>query len=179
VANLAIPTPLLATPGTSYITGAIWNATVRDVLTYATNVPVFVGVQTISQSTSNGWTTCALDTEITDTYGGHSTSSNPSRYTAQVAGWYTVCGVAVFVGSSSGVRAARIQVNGSLVQGTSQFVAPSSAGSFTGVMTPTRAVQLAVGDYVELGLGQTTGGALSTGIASDLASALYVAWCHT
>lgn len=178
MANLPVPVPATVSPS-GFITSSLWNANVRDPLTYSLNVPVFVGTQTITQSAANGWTACALDSEQVDTYGGHSTTSNTSRYVAPVAGWYTVAGVAVFVGNGTGIRAARIQINGSYVVGTAQFLAPSSTGSFTGVMTATRAVQLAAGDYVELGLGQTSGGALSTGVASDLASALYVAWSHT
>lgn len=178
MANLPVPTPSTVSPG-GFITASLWNAGVYNTLLYGLNVPIFVGTQTTVQSTANGWTPASLDTEQIDSYGGHSNTTNPSRYTVQVAGWYTVAGVAVFVGSGTGIRAARIQVNGNYVQGTAQFVAPSSTGSFTGVMTATRAVQLSPGDYVELGLGQTTGGALSTGSNSDLASSLYVAWCHT
>ncbi|MGW2936084.1 hypothetical protein ACWDA7_30500 [Streptomyces sp. NPDC001156] len=150
-------------------------------LTYGLNNPVFVGTQTIVQASlaATTWVTHTLDSEQIDTYGGHSTTTNTSRYTAQVAGWYTVCGVSVWAGNATGSRAARIHVNGATVQGSAQNVLTSSSASATGVMTPVRAVQLGVGDYVEVAGWQSSGGLLSTLAASDLACALYVAWCHT
>jgi hypothetical protein len=65
------------------------------------------------------------------------------------------------------------------VQGTVGLVATVTSGSFTGVSTPVRAVQLAVGDYGEVA-GFQSAGSISTGVASggDLASALFVAWSH-
>jgi hypothetical protein len=180
VANLPIPTLTAPTVG-NFDTAAWWNQNVYDMLTYGLNNPIFVGVQTIVQASlaNTTWTTHTLDSETVDTYGGHSTTTNTSRYTAQVAGWYTVCGVSVWAANASGGRGARIHVNGAVIQGSAQDVLASSSSSFTGVMTPVRAVQLGVGDYVEVAGWQSSGGTLATGTASDLASALFVAWCHT
>ena len=176
---MAIPT-LTAPTVSNYTTGAWWNANVRDMLTYGLNPPIMVCTQTVTQSVNNNaWTALGLDTEQADTYGGHSTTTNTSRYTAQAAGWYTVCGVSVWAANATGVRGARIHVNGSVVQGSTGLIATATTGSFTGIATPVRAVQLAVGDYVEVAGYQSSGGALSTGVASDLASALFVAWAHT
>lgn len=179
MANLAIPT-LTAPTVSNYDTGAWWNANVRDMLTYGLNPPIFCGTQTTTQSVSNNaWTALAFDTEQADTYGGHLTTSNTSRYVAQVAGWYTVCGVSVWGANATGSRGARLHINGSVIQGSSQLIATVTTGSLTGVCTPVRAIQLAVGDYVEVAGYQSSGGALSTGVATELASALFVAWSHT
>ncbi|MGW2692324.1 hypothetical protein ACWC3Y_10735 [Streptomyces sp. NPDC001296] len=178
VANLAIPTLTVPTVG-NFDTGAWWTQNVTNMLTYGLNPPIFAGTQTSAQSTANTtWTTITLDTEQADSYGGHNTATNNSRYVAQIAGWYTVCGVAVFANNATGSRAARLHVNGNVIQGSAQNVLTSSSSSFTGVMTPVRAVQLAVGDYVEVAGWQSSGGSLNTGVASDLASALFVAWAH-
>jgi hypothetical protein len=181
VANQPIPT-LTAPTVSNYDTGAWWNANVYQMLTYGLNPPIMVCTQTVTQSVANNtWTAITLDTEQQDTYGGHSTSTNTSRYTAQVAGWYTVSGVTVWGNNATGVRGSRIHVNGSAIQGTCQLVTAVTTGSLTGVSTPTRTVFLNVGDYVEVGGYQSSGAALSTGVATggDLASALFVAWTHT
>lgn len=181
MANLAIPTLTAPTPGT-FDTAAWWNTNVYQMLTYGLNLPMFVGTQTVAQSTAGStWTALTLDSEQSDTYGGHSTTANTSRYTAQVAGWYTVGGVVSWPANGTGNRGARIHVNGAAVQGSGQLILPASATTFTGVATPVRAVQLAVGDYVEVAGYQSSGGTLSTGVASggDLASALFVIWSHT
>jgi hypothetical protein len=170
--------PVRAAAG-GFITSSFWNAQVDQGIGYSLAVPLFVGTQTITQSISNSsWTVIALDTEQSDSYAGHSTTSNSSRYTAQVPGWYQVCGVTAWGSNATGVRAARIHVNGSVVQGTSQMIVATS-GSITGVKTPTRAIFLNTGDYVEVAGWQNSGGALSTGVAVELASSLAVAWSHT
>jgi hypothetical protein len=181
VANLAIPTLTAPTVGT-YDTGAWWNANVYNLLTYGLNPPIFVGTQTIAQAVATStWTTITLDSEQQDTYGGHNTTSNSSRYTAQVTGWYTVCGVTCWAANATGGRGARIHVNGSSVAGSAQLLIAASGSTITGVMTAARAVQLNAGDYVEVAGWQSSGAALNTGVASggDLAPALYVAWAHT
>ena len=181
MATLPIPTLTAPSVGT-YDTAAWWTANVVNLLTYGLNPPLFVGTQTIAQSVAtSAWTTITLDTEQQDSYGGHSTTTNSSRYTAQVAGWYTVCGVVAWTQNATGARGARLHVNGASIAGSAQMLAPSSSSTITGVMTATRAVQLAVGDYLEVAGWQASGSTLTTGVAGggDLASALYVAWAHT
>ena len=179
MANLAIPTLTAPTPG-NFDTAAWWNSNVYQLLTYGLNPPIFVGTQTVTQSTANNtWTAIALDQEQTDTYGGHTTTTNTSRYTAQVAGWYTVCGVSVWGANATGSRGSRLHVNGATIQGSTGLIATVTTGSLTGITSATRAVFLNAGDYVELAGYQSSGGNLSTGVATDLSSALFVAWSHT
>ncbi|MFF7142232.1 hypothetical protein ACFZB5_13420 [Streptomyces nodosus] len=178
MANLPVPTLTAPTVGT-FATGAWWNANVSTLLTYGLNQPLFVGTQTIAQAVATGtWTPLTLDTEQVDTYAGHSATTNSSRYTAQVPGWYTVCGVSAWASNATGVRRSRLHVNGASVPGSSQMVPTATTGSVTGVMTPVRAVFLDAGDYVEVVGWQNSGGNLATAVASDLATALFVAWSH-
>jgi len=175
---LAVPTTVTETPGAS-VASSVWNSQVRDGFGFLIAPPVFVGTQTTTQSLANNtWAALNLNTEQVDSYNGHSTSTNNSRYTAQVGGYYTVAGVAVFAAGSISIRGARIHVNGSVVQGSAQMFAPPSTSNLCGVATPTRVVYLNSGDYVEVAGYQLTGGSLSTGVASDLASALWVVWAH-
>ena len=178
--TLPIPTPASEVPGAS-IASSLWNSQVRDGLGYLLNDPLFVGTQTTSQNVLTGvWTPINFNTEQFDTYGGHDNVTNNSRYTAQVAGYYSVCGVVCWAANATNVRAARIHVNGNVVQGTSQMF-PTSSTNVTGVATPTRCIYLNVGDYVEVAGYNNSGAAspgLATSVAADLASALYVIWSH-
>jgi hypothetical protein len=117
----------------------------------------------------------SLNSSQVDTYGGHSNSTNNSRYTAQVPGVYAVCGVSGFTANATGVRGTRIHVNGSVVQGSAQMAIPAN-GSGTGLATPVRTVRLAAGDYIEVAAWQSSGAALSTVVATDVACALWVCW---
>ncbi|MGW1525466.1 hypothetical protein [Streptomyces sp. NPDC002159] len=177
---LPVPVPADEVPGAS-IASALWNAQVRDGIGYLLNEPVFVGTQTSSQNVlHNTWTALNLNTEQFDTYGGHDNVTNNSRYTAQAPGFYAVCGIACFTANATGVRAARIHVNGNVVQGSCQMFMTQNT-NITGVATPLRTVYLSAGDYVEVAGYNNSGLAspgLSTGVAADLASALFVLWSH-
>jgi hypothetical protein len=176
--NLPIPIPAQEIPG-NLVTGALWNANVFNGLTYMLNPPIFVGYQNTSQSIGQTvWTPISIDTTTVDSYGGHSNTTNNSRYTAQVAGWYTVCGVyGTGTGSSTGFRAARIQVNGSpIVAGAVYMLANGSVE--TGVVTPTKDVYLNAGDYVEVAAWQNSGASLGTTLDVDIRCGLWVRWSH-
>lgn len=176
--NLPVPVPASEVPG-NFITGALWNANVFNGLTYLLNPPVFLGYQGVVQSIANSsWVTVALDSTSFDTYGGHSNSTNNSRYTAQVAGYHQLSGIVSFAASSSGFRAARFAVNGgAVVAGTAYAIAN---GVFPTIMpTVTRDIYLNVGDYVELNAWQNSGGALAIGNTSgDVTTAMNVRWTH-
>ncbi|MFF4644995.1 hypothetical protein [Streptomyces sp. NPDC001389] len=172
---LAAPNPASVVPG-SYITGALWNANVYNGLTFLTNRPVFVGQQQVVQSVANtAWAVLTFDTEIVDSYGGHSTVSNTSRYTCQLAGWYRVGGRAAFAVNSAGSRGARIHLNGSYIQGAANLC---GAGNLTGIVEVSHLMYLNVGDYIEVAGGQNCGAALSTVFANEGASMMYAIWEH-
>lgn len=180
MANLPVPVPASEMAGNS-IASSLWNSQVRDGLGFLLNDPLFVGTQTTTQNILSGsWTPISLDSEQFDTYGGHDNVTNNSRYTAQVAGYYSVCGVVAWSANGTNVRAARIHVNGNVVQGSSQMF-PTSSTNVTGVCTPLRTVWLNLGDYVEVAGYNNSGLAspgLATAVAGDLSSALYVIWTH-
>jgi hypothetical protein len=181
MATLPIPVPAQEAPGLP-VASSLWNAQVRDGYGFLLNVPVFVGTQTAAQSNivDNTWTPINLNTSQVDTYSGHSNTVNNSRYVAQLAGYYIVTGVVCWAANATGARAVRIHVNGVVVQGTAQMV-PTSSTNVTGIATPTRTIFLKVGDYVEVAGYNNAGLAppgLSTGVAADLSSALFVLWSH-
>lgn len=171
---LGAPAPPARAAG-SRLTGAIYGSDVTDSINFLVNPPEFVGLQNSVQSVPSAtWTALTLDAEQLDSYNGHSTSSNTSRYVVQVAGWYTVCGVYATAANATGFRAARIQVNGSPVLGAATY-APSASGTVEmGVVTPTRSIQLAVSDYVEVAGYQSSGGALNTVLDVDMRTGLWL-----
>lgn len=152
-------------------------------LTFFNNPPEFLGTQvTTSTSIATGFTWVSINFADSagiaiDNYGGHSTSVNNTRYTAQVAGWYTVSGVVAFISNATGFRASRIAKNGTQVMG---FAASTTAATSlsTAPALPTRAIQLNVGDYIELQGLQNSGGTLTTNLGTDLASSLWVKFAH-
>ncbi len=123
----------------------------------------------IYQGTGQTFTTSVLaavtfDSSTVDTYNGHSTSVNNSRYTAQVAGTYLISGATGWAANSTGGRGGSFFKNGSnLSNGGSAIVNANTTGSsLTVAPMPAVLVQLAVGDYVELWGFQGSGGNLAT-----------------
>lgn len=122
--------------------------------------------QTSVQSIPNAtYTSVTFTTEDYDSVGGHSTSVNTSRYTAQVAGAYVLGGGGSFAVNASGVRSCQWALNGTTIPGsTSPGFDPTITSN---VVARPMVVVLAIGDYVELRLRQSSGGALNTSVTSD------------
>lgn len=171
-----VPNPPVRYAGTP-IDATVYETDVTNAGTFLANPPIFVGVQSSVQSTSTGgWTTLTFDAETVDTYNGHSTSVNTSRYTAQRAGWYRVTGTASFAANSTGSRGCRISKNGTVITGSGQLVGAGTLGCT--VSCASTIVQLAVGDYVELSAGQNSGGSLSTSNSAESACTMTLEWMH-
>lgn len=83
-----VPNPRTWT-SSELVTAAKLNADIRDSYNYFKSPPLCRltknAVQTISENTV---TAVIWQTEVIDRDNGHSTVTNPSRYTAQTAGWY-------------------------------------------------------------------------------------------
>jgi hypothetical protein len=174
--TLAPPVSYTAVTG-NFLTAALWNAQVRDASAFFAAPPAFRAYSTVTQSlTDNTWTSLNLDTEQFDNYGGHSTSTNTSRYTCQLAGIYLVTGVATFASNGTGNRAVRLAVNGTAYPGS--FVkAPAPVTTASGGQITTALVSLAVGDYVEVMGNQNSGTALATSFSGpDVYPSLSVLW---
>jgi hypothetical protein len=146
---LAAPTSYTAAPG-NFLTSALWNAQVRDSNAFFAGVPVFSGYQSVAQpiNGSNNWAPLLIDSETIDNYGGHSTTTNTSRYTVQLAGTYQVFGSVAWTASSTGDRRLQITQNGASVLGSASSFDPSQVvlcAQQTMCIVPA-----AVGDYFEI-----------------------------
>ncbi|GAA3267673.1 hypothetical protein [Streptomyces lavendulae] len=169
-----VPVPATETPGL-FQTSALWNAQVRDLNNFILAPPLFRGYQGVAQSCPNAtWFSVVLDSETIDSDAGHSTVTNPSRYTPSVPGTYLAVGIVAFNGSATTQRSARLALNGSPTAGGA---ASGACGSSWWAGT---CVDLIVcngsSDYIEIQGRQDSGGSLSTYVGTDFASALKVLW---
>lgn len=137
-------------------------------VSFVNYIPAFASM-TASQSMSSGSAAALSWTEGTDRDGGHSNSTNPTRYTAQTPGYYDLDAYLNFEENSSGARLAYFQVttgsgNPGGAGNVTQLGAKSSAASNS---TPTRlnlgilSPYLYTGDYVEVYAEQTSGSTLN------------------
>ena len=143
-----------------------WTDGIDFLVGNGSNTSPIVSVrQTVSQSIpASTWAAVTMDTETLDTDGMHSTSSNTSRLTVVTPGWYLVQGVAGFAADTVGVRQVGLRVN---LTGSSGSTEGQVNGNAVGGGQPTAKpcsalVQMAAGDWIELVVRQTSGGALDT-----------------
>lgn len=173
MANLPVPIPRTFTVGEVEF-GAYLNA-LRDALLFLLNPPEAVIYQTTVQTLTSGTPAMIqFDSFIVDTYGGHSNSTNNTRYTAQVAGWYWIGGTVAFNNVAGGNRNAQIYKNGVLVPQFG-FAGPAGSANIFTTINCFALVSLAAGDYVEIQAFQDQGGNVAT---HTLASSLVVDWRH-
>lgn len=174
---LPVPSPRTWTAG-EFATAAELNA-LRDAINFMLNLPVASLYQATSQSFSNGiWAAVGLDATVQDTYGGHSNSTNNTRYVAQVAGTYEVCGTIAWPSNSTGARGCRLAKNGTAITGAATFTG-TTTGDVYAITTPAFHVQMVVGDFVETHGFQSSGGALSSNVAAaDIRASMNVRWVH-
>lgn len=115
---------------------------------------------------SNNATLTALtfDTERYDTDGLHSTSSNTGRLTCTRAGKHLIVVNLEFASNATGYRVVHIRLNGTTYIAVDSKMAVN--GNATWFSTAT-IYDLAVGDYVEVVVYQTSGGALNVSAAGN------------
>ena len=161
------PTRLAVGANGTVLTADSAEATGLKWATPAASTPTFVGVKcykSAAQSIPNAtWTALTFDSETFDTDGFHSTSTNTSRITipSGKAGKYLVQWQAVWASNGTGSRNTRLLKNaGGTHQAYGIWSMPlTGAGDIT-VHTNTAIVDLIVGDYLELNIGQGSGGNL-------------------
>jgi hypothetical protein len=167
-------------PG-NYLTAALWMAQTAAIGNWvlgsgSNGPPRFRGYASTAQSISDAtWTALTIDTEVYDSDGGHSTTTNTSRYTVQVAGTYLITGTAAFAANATGNRAVRLAVNGTAIIGSFDKTLPATATHSSSRLSVAQAV-CAVGDYIEVYGYQNSGAALNTSTGTDVAPSLSTQW---
>lgn len=126
-------------------------------LTDGSRIPICVLVQTTQQTIPNTSTTpITWDTEQIDTDNMHSTTTNPTRITAQTAGWYEVSAVVPTVTApSSGKLGVGLTLNGEMVLGSAAQT--PFASQPIAVPIPGAVLYMGSGDYLELWAYQNSG----------------------
>ncbi len=112
--------------------------------------------QTLSNNTD---TALAFNTDIADTDTIHDTSTNNERLTCKTAGVYAITTNVGFASNATGVRALTIYKNGTDIIGALQVQAVNGSPTRLALTT---VIALAVNDYVEAHVNQTSGGNLNT-----------------
>jgi len=120
-------------------------------------------------------TALALDLEEADTDNMHDLVTNNSYITIKTPGLYWVYGTAGFAVVTAGRRMIRIRSNGTTTIAASEPGSIADATSFP-ILTCGRLTRLAATNYIELGLTQTSGGAVNTYIGASHAPYLEALW---
>jgi hypothetical protein len=177
--TLPVPTPRTWSVN-DLASGALLNTNIRDAVNFLAKPPLFLGRQTTGQSIPTAtYTSLALQTNDVDTYSGHSTVTNNSRYVAQVAGYYALAGV-VCLSSSTQSHRGLFAKNGSGINGSNAIpVVGGATSAAADVVMPIVPVFLGVGDYVELQGYQDTGGTVTTPVSAPRQSSFTVWWLHS
>lgn len=159
------------------VTAPHFNDNIRDVLLYLLARPIFQGRQTSAQSIpDNTVTAVTFNAEDVDSAGGHSTSTNTSRYTAVYPGWYRASPAASFAANATGARALEVSRNGTLINGSGVIVPAMTGGISHRMAGRTIMSFLNVGDYLETSVFQNSGGALNTAVGGVEQSTFCVSW---
>ena len=114
---------------------------------------------------NNTATALTFNSEVWDTDNCHSTVSNTSRLTCNTAGVYMVVGHAWFAANGTGTRSLQIYKNGVAVANV-RIENPTAGGST--LMMISKIIDLAVNDYVEFYVLQSSGGNLNVSYSSGL-----------
>lgn len=153
-----VTTPVTATT----ISTTTFGTPVANNLSVLANPPIAKMRNSTTQSfTTATATAMTWDTEDFDTAGGHSITTNTSRYTCQTgyAGRYRVNAVTEWAINATGIRETWFRVNGANIAGSSDRKSATADSITTNAST---IVTLVAGDYVEVFVQQTSGGALAT-----------------
>lgn len=179
-----VPAPAIQQAG-SVVPSAAWNSGPKALNSFYMGVPIFRGRQTIAQSVAtNTYVAISLNASDVDSDSGHSNSTNNSRYTCQVAGWYYVEGFAAFAnntGAQSTMRAfLAVNSTGGLPNVVSDLlqVNVKPANDYAS-LSGSGILRLAVGDYVEVWCLQASGSTLNTAPLTDISPSMNLFWMHS
>jgi hypothetical protein len=161
------------------LTAAQLNSNLRDPINFIITPPLLICRQAVAtQPLTNGvWTPINMDAEDIDRDGMHSTVTNPSRATAQTAGYYDVCGIVSIASNATGARAAKLSINTVDVPG--RAASGMAAGALISAPEITGTLFLNVGDFVETRGNQVSGTTLNTSINTDFQSSMTCRWVST
>ena len=144
------------------VSAELWDNGIKTVNDFLSNRPAFKAISSVGQAVSNNtWSAVQYNQGHLDTDAGHSSVTNNTRYTCQVAGMYWVKGSAGWQLNAAG--ACRIDPcvakNGATWSGAGSFMVRPS-GDYA-LFSTSALVRMNVGDYVEIWVRQESGVTLS------------------
>jgi hypothetical protein len=134
------------------------NAYTDAAVAFSGALAVLTGNQSINDATP---TFLSFADEAYDTDSYHDNSTNPTRLTIPEDGWYQVSASAVFASNATGYRRIQIFLNGVGFVGRPAALQNATVGIATSMAVTSAAVLLTAGDYLEMEVTQTSGGALN------------------
>lgn len=160
------------------VTDSHFNTNIRDVFNYLLARPVAELQQiTTGQDIGNGaWTAVTFNSEVVDSSGAHSNSTNTSRFTAVYPGYYRPGGGVPFPGNATGVRGTRFAVNAAALNSSVFLVAGFAGGSGPNLGTRDKLAFLNVNDYLEVQCFQNSGGSLTLAVTADESASFTNVW---
>lgn len=152
-------------PATGAVAPAAWGDQVRDNLEFLVDPPACSIKETTAQSVPNVTDTAMTSNEENfDNNSMHSTVTNTSRITIQTAGRYLLFSTLRFAGSTGGFyRQVQFLVNGATTYAMATATQVPNAGVET-IISTSKALVLAAGDYVECMARHNAGGALNVNL---------------
>lgn len=175
---LAVPTLPTEVPG-NFMTSALYNTLGINGLGFSLNPPVATVYQTVTQALATSTNVAVtFDSSFLDTYGGHSNTTNTSRYVGQVPGYYLIYGIVCFANNTTGRRVVTIGKNGSITAVNGGF------GCFQAVGGSDLSCSQALGlvqlngstDYIELYANHDAGVTINTAVAATVQQSMMTAW---
>lgn len=171
-----VPTAYTWTVG-ELVSASKLNSYLRDVISFYLNRPSAILTHSLTQSISDStFTAVAFNTEVADTDGGHSTTTNTTRYVVQTAGTWRITANVPWATNAAGKRELFIRVNGATDWSSSAITAGSNVSLG---MSVTDNIPLNVGDYVEAVVWQSSGAALNVTNAFHGGQRLHAMWERT
>lgn len=159
------------------VLASYFNTNINGPISFLLARPFFQGRQTVAQSLTTGvYAALTMDAEDVDSAGGHSTSSNTSRYNAIYAGWGTCSGGVGVAASAAGRRLTKWRVDGTTDLSGGGTNLPATAASVWKGPANTMKVFMNVGQYLELMGGQESGGNLNTAVSGNDQSTFSYQW---
>ncbi|MEV3980809.1 hypothetical protein [Nonomuraea sp. NPDC049758] len=141
-----MPVPRTWTVG-ELLTASKMNADVRNGLNFLlSGKPLAILTRSSIQNFNhNTPAPVTWNSEVIDRDGGHDNVTNPTRYTAQTAGWYNVTAMLNWVNFAGGSRYLGLNRSGAAVYTEARGASPASYPSVNLLAVP---IFLSLGDYV-------------------------------
>lgn len=117
-----------------------------------------------THNSTGNYLAITFNTDRSDPYGLHSTTSNTSRITVTLAGWYLISGHATFAANATGIRQLAIRADGSTYIAAQNQTALSDVVVHLSLAT---VYYLAATNYIELMAYQNSGGNLDVQAAGN------------